>query len=93
MGALGDIESMIALADRLYETSSLDPLIVVKSESIPNYREGAEKYYKVKPKHLGSWSVPFKIFDPIETKTYLQGVYPKESRDILGRTESPFNVF
>ncbi|HEY1198586.1 MAG TPA: hypothetical protein VGG32_07665 [Thermoplasmata archaeon] len=92
-GALDDIESMIALADRLYATSSLDPLIVVNEESVNNYREAAARYYGKAPAQMNPLDVPFKIYNPIETKAHLQAIFPQEAKDVLKKTVPPYNIF
>ena len=93
MNALGDLESMIALADRLYATSSLSPLVVANQDGLDNFRTAAAKYYGKDPIRFGPQDIPFKILDPVETKGFLQAAYPQESADVLRKTESPFNMF
>ncbi len=93
MRGLGDMESMIALADRLHATSSLDPLVVANQDSLDNYRLEAAKYYGKNPKKFGPLDIPFKVFDPIETKGYLQAIFPQQSQDVLKKTGPPFNAF
>lgn len=93
MNALGDVDSMVALADRLYATSSLDPLVVVNPDSVENYRLAAATYYGKDPKRFGLVDIPFKLFDPVETKVHLQAIFRAESEEVLRRTSTPWNVF
>ncbi len=93
MNALGDMEAMIALADRLHATSSLDPLIVANQDSLDNYRTAAAKYYGKDQRRFVAQDIPFKILDPVETKGFLQAAYPQQSLDVLRKTAAPFNVF
>jgi hypothetical protein len=89
---LGDQESMIAIADKLYVSSNTEPVIVINPDSRENYREAAERYYKNNRKHPAT-TLPFKIYDPRQTKGFLDARYPKESELTIKRTPSPFSVF
>ena len=92
-GDLKDHESVIALADRLYSTSSLDPLIVSHPDGITNFREAAAHYYGKEPGALNPLDIPFKIYDPIETKAHLQALFPQEAKEVLKKTLEPYNFF
>ncbi|HXY47783.1 MAG TPA: hypothetical protein VEK13_07830, partial [Thermoplasmata archaeon] len=92
-GNLNEVESVIALAHRLYETSSLDPILVVDPDRMANFRESAAKYYGEDTAPGAPLDLPFKMYDPIETKAHLQAVFPEEARDVLRKTEPPWNVF
>ena len=92
-GPLGDTESVVALADRLYATSSLDPLIVAHPDGVQNYRHAAARYYGKTPESFNPLDIPFKIYDPIETKAHLQAIFPREAEDVLRKTQPPYNVF
>lgn len=89
---LGDQESMIAVADKLYVSSDYDPVIIINPNSRDNYREAAKRYYQnnngqdVDP-------VAFKIYDPRQTKAFLEARFPNESKQTINRTPSPFRVF
>jgi hypothetical protein len=92
-GPLSDHESVIALADRLYATSSLDPMIVTNEDSVQNYRDAAARYYGKDPKRMDPLGIPFKIYDPVETKAHLQAIFQLEATDVLKKTLPPYNVF
>jgi hypothetical protein len=92
-GPLSDHEAVIALADRLYATSSLDPMIVTNEDSVQNYREAAATYYGKEPKRMDPLEIPFKIYDPVETKAHLQAIFQVEATDVLKKTLPPYNVF
>jgi hypothetical protein len=92
-GSLTEIDSVIALAHRLYETSSLDPILVVDPARMPNFRESAARYYGEDPTPGAPLDLPFKMYDPIEAKAYLQAVFPDQTKDVLRKTEAPWNVF
>lgn len=91
-GKLNETDSVIALADRLYSISKLDPLLVVNDESVENFRRAAAAFYGKDPDHIGSLDIPFKIYNPAQTVAYLQATFPKESIDVLAKTDPPFNV-
>ncbi|MCI4363544.1 MAG: hypothetical protein L3K13_04485 [Thermoplasmata archaeon] len=93
INALGDCESMIAIADRLNASSSYDPVIVANADGMENYRAAAAKYYGIDPKGFSSLDIPFKILDPREAKVYLEAKYPLESLEVLKRTDLPFRMF
>jgi hypothetical protein len=93
INALGDCESMIAIADRLNASSSYDPVIIANADGMDNYRAAAAKYYRIDPARFSSLDMPFKILDPREAKVYLEAKFPQESAEVLRRTDPPFRMF
>ena len=89
---LSSHESMIAIADKLYSSSDYDPVIVVNPAGRENYTEAASRYYQNNHgKELSP--LPFKIYDPRQTKTFLETIYPDECEEILKRTPKQNLVF
>jgi hypothetical protein len=93
INALGDCESMIAIADRLNASSSYDPVIVANADGMDNYRAAAAKYYGIELAEFSSLDLPFKVFDPREAKVYLEAKFPQESVEVLKRTDPPYRMF
>jgi hypothetical protein len=93
INALGDCESMIAIADRLNTSSSYEPVIVANAGSKENYRAAAAKFYGIDTRKLTALDMPFKVFDPHEAKIYLEAKFPAESAEVLKRTDPPFRIF
>ena len=89
---LNDQESMIAIADRLYESSNYDPIIVINPSSKSNYLQSYENYNRNNNGNSKN-NMPFKLFDPRETKRHLEELYPNESKKIIDSMREPFNVF
>ncbi|MCL4356466.1 MAG: hypothetical protein M1460_01170 [Candidatus Thermoplasmatota archaeon] len=89
---LNDQESMIAIADRLYESSDYDPIIVINPSSKSNYLQSYENYNRNNNGNSKN-NMPFKLFDPRETKRHLEELYPNESKKIIDSMREPFNVF
>lgn len=89
---LSAYESMIAIADKLYVSSAYEPVVVINPNSRENYKEAAKNYYG---NHGGyeKDSLPFKIYDPRQTKAFLETIFPNESAMTIKRTPQPFCVF
>lgn len=85
-------ESMIAIADRLYASSDYDPVIVVNPAGRENYMEAASRYYRNNHGKKSS-TFPFKIYDPRQTKTFLEIRHPTECEEILKRTPEQYRIF
>ncbi len=92
-GSLNESDSVIALADRLYSTSSMDPIIVVDPDRMPNFRASAARFYGKDEEPDKPLDIPFKMYDPMETKAHLQAVFSDETKAVVGRTLPPWNVF
>lgn len=92
-GNLNEADSVIALADRLYSTSSMDPIIVVDPDRMPNFRASAARFYGKDEKPGRQLDLPFKMYDPMETKAHLQAVFPEDAKAVLAKTPSEWNVF
>ena len=89
---LNDQESMIAIADRLYESSNYDPIIVINPSSKSNYLQSYDNY-NTNNNGNSKNNMPFKLFDPRETKIHLEETYPNESKRVNDSMREPFNVF
>lgn len=90
---LGDQESMVAIANRLYESSAYDPIIIVDPRSRDNYREATKRFYGNSQNSGHALEIPFKIFDPREAKGFLEAKFPNESSLVIQKTDPPFRVF
>lgn len=90
---LGDQESMIAIANRLYDSSTYDPIIIINPDSRENYTESARRFYGNGDNKEIDLDIPFKMFDPREAKGFLEAKFPSESKQVLQRTPQPYRIF
>ncbi len=93
MNALNEVDSMIALADRMGTTSCLDPVIVIHPKSAEKYRRAIASYYGTPAGKPRPSAQTFRVLEPAEAKVLLEVTFPEETRIVLTRTAAPFNIF